>query len=190
MELRQQLFLGRKKTLYTVAFPTKHLCLETGIGNLWSPSQLCLSVYMPPCSLLFSTDGAATWDPMWGMPRGIGPDPARRELSVPRRLWHPSLSPSLWSSPVRVLCASQMSCPNSESVQVVDAERPKVTQIPGVLIQSWFSANRAPPSATTLNIDTQSRVGQGVQGVLRPLRKRSHLFDCHSLCPVALRATS
>lgn len=63
MGLLQQLFLGQKKTLYTVASPTKHLCLETGIGNLWSPSQLCLSVYMLPRSLLFSTDGAATWDP-------------------------------------------------------------------------------------------------------------------------------
>ena len=63
MELLQQLFLGRRKILYTVAFPTKHLCLETSIGNLWSPGQLCLSIYMLPFSLLFSTDGAATWDP-------------------------------------------------------------------------------------------------------------------------------
>lgn len=51
----------------------------------------------------------------------------------------------------------------SGSVQMVDAERPKVTQMTRALIRSWFSANRALPSANTLNIDTQSRVGQGVQ---------------------------
>lgn len=152
-------------------------------------SCVCLSI----CSLVLCCSaqmGRLHGTPMCGMQRGTGPDPAHRELSVPRRPWHPSLSPSLWSSPVRVPCSSQMSCPNSESVQVVDAERPKVTQIPGVLIRSWFSANRAPPSAATLNIDTQSRVGQGVQGVLRPLRERSPLFDCHRLCLVALRASS
>ena len=128
--------------------------------------------------------------PVRGMPRGTGPDPAHRELSVPRRLWHPLLAPSLWSSPVSVLCTSQMSYPNSGSVQMVDAERPKVTQMTGALIRSWFSANRALPSANTLNIDTQSRVGQGVQGVLQQLKERSRLFDCHCLCWVALRATS
>ena len=132
MELLRQLFLGQKKTLYTVTSPTKHLCLETGVGNLWSPSQLCLSVYMFSCSLVLSADGVATWDPSAGDAERDRTRPCLRGAFCPTQA---TLALSIFMEhPSRVLCASQMLCPNSGSVQVVGAERPKVTQMTGALI--------------------------------------------------------
>ena len=134
MELLQQLFLGRKKILYTVTSPTKHLCLETGVGNLWSPSQLCLSIYMFSCSLVLSADGVATWDPSAGDAERDRTRPCLRGAFCPTQALA-SLTLSIFmEQPSRVLCASQMLCPNSGSVQVVDAEWLKVTQMTRALI--------------------------------------------------------
>lgn len=157
---------------------------------MWSPSQLCLSVYMFPCSLVLSPDGAATWDP------GAGDAERDRTRVCSQGAFCPTQALASLARSIFMEQPSQGSLcftdvvSYSGSVQMVDAERPKVTQMTRALIRSWFSANRALPSANTLNIDTQSRVGQGVQGVLRQLKERSRLFSCHCLCPVALRATS
>ena len=172
-------FLGARKDTFHSCFSYKTSLSWDRCRELVATKpavRICLYIH-----LFFGVEHS--WADYLGPPKGdaeIGRTrPCPQGALQPSQAVHPQLSPSLRSSPVTVLCVSQRSCPHSEQARGVGAEWPKVTQVAGALMPA-----ECQPSATTLNIDTQTRLGGGVQGVLRwPLRERSHLSCCHGLLP-------